>query len=109
MLTFNQINDQPHDCSGIENPHEYYWLKNDGVYYPFKRIEDTAPKKVVIKPTWKGMLKTCLTIYTDGDAAGKLMAIRELEKMAKMADLYAQAVEENRIENGLLEEKEVQA
>ncbi len=36
MKLFKQIKDQVHDASGIDNPDDYFWYKENDIYYPIK-------------------------------------------------------------------------
>lgn len=106
ILTWKQASERVFDASGIQHPENFTWYLHEGIAYPYEEIKQaTPPQKVSIKLTWSGMLKSCLTIYEDGNVEGRKLALQELEKMAKVADLYVKAVEENRIENGLIEKE----
>lgn len=37
--TWQKIKHNVHDVSGIENPNEWLWKENDGVFYPVEKIE----------------------------------------------------------------------
>lgn len=39
-------------------------------------------------PTWEGVLRLYLTVWTDGDLKGRETAIAELRKMAQLADKW---------------------
>lgn len=38
MKTFNQIKDQVHDASGIDDPWAVWWVQHSGVWYPSAEI-----------------------------------------------------------------------
>jgi len=42
-------------------------------------------------PTWEGLLPLYLMAYENGQHKGRAAALSELERMAKLADLYVAA------------------
>lgn len=43
-------------------------------------------KTIDITPTWRGILPALLAVYTDGTAKGRADALKELQRMADIAD-----------------------
>jgi len=44
-----------------------------------------------VPPTWEGLLHLYLMAYENGQHKGRAAALSELERMAKLADLYVAA------------------
>jgi hypothetical protein len=40
MKTFNEIKNEVHDSSGVEDPHMYWWTNLFGVWLPHHKIEE---------------------------------------------------------------------
>ena len=49
---------------------------------------DTVIRTIDVTPTWSGILQILLATYRDGSARGQQLALAELYRMAKLADLY---------------------
>ena len=60
---------------------------------------DAAPvtptgETVDITPSWSGVLRLLLTVYADGNDAGRRSALKELTRMAELADAYVASQKE---------------
>lgn len=51
-------------------------------------METTTEKTIEITPTWQGLVGALLLVYEHGNATGRATARAELQRMAKLADLY---------------------
>lgn len=43
-----------------------------------------------LTPTWEGVLSTLLLLYTEGNHQARSEALKELQRMAKIADMLVQ-------------------
>jgi hypothetical protein len=62
-----------------------------------KLIERDGKKYIDMTPTWSEILPTYLLILRDATEEGKKAAVEELTRMAKIADLYNDAVKKGKL------------
>lgn len=60
-------------------------------------------------PTWREILTTLLVVYTDGSAKGRADCLKELQKMATIADLHVEHVESQKAEHYQIAEFDLMA
>lgn len=51
--------------------------------------ETKTVETINVTPTWRGILPLLLTGYADGTPKGRAIAFAELQRMADLADRYA--------------------
>lgn len=55
---------------------------------PKTKKGNKVKNSVDITPTWQGALPLYLMAYENGEGKGRAVALEELQRMAKLADLY---------------------
>lgn len=55
---------------------------------PKPKKGNKVKNEIDITPTWEGALPLYLMAYENGEGKGRAVALEELQRMAKLADLY---------------------